>query len=89
MKPVEENKLYGYKWVEEDDEEAESWCRVLVSSIYSPHPGSSGRNKGSKMAMIYFPDYGNTMEVGVDKLLELPGEYYQLPFQVCSYLAMD
>ena len=75
---VQENKLYGLKWVEEDEEEAESWCRVIVSNIYT----SGGGARSSKKALVYFPDYGNTMEVGLEELLVLPANFYQLPFQV-------
>ncbi len=86
VKPVHENELYGYKWVEEDEEE-ESWCRVLVSNLFSsPQHSSSGsraiKRPVKKMASIYFPDYGNTIEVDADELLELPKEFYSLPFQV-------
>jgi len=78
VRSVQENKLYGYKWVEEDDGEPESWCRVIVSSISTARGGAGS----SKKALVYFPDYGNTMEVGLKELLVLPSQFYQLPFQV-------
>ena len=64
---VRQNELYGYLW---EGEEGALWCRVLTSTI------------SGKMASVYFPDYGNTEEVKVTDLVELPREFYKLSFQV-------
>ena len=62
------NELYGYLWEEADG--GNMWCRVLTSRV------------AGKTASVYFPDYGNTEEVLVSDLVELPREFYQLHFQV-------
>ena len=68
MTAVRDNELYGYLWEEADG--GNMWCRVLTSRV------------AGKTASVYFPDYGNTEEVLVSDLVELPREFYQLPFQV-------
>lgn len=65
---VKENELYGYQW--EVGDEGDMWCRVLTSKV------------SGKMVDIYFPDYGNSEQVPVKDLVDLPREFYQLPFQV-------
>ena len=68
VSPVKEDQLYGYLWKEEGDD---LWCRALVGGI-----------SGSE-ANVMFPDYGNSDTVEIDNLKELPGTYYEIPFQVC------
>ena len=71
------NGLYGYRWVsEEEDEEVETWCRALVSELLPASPGHK------ESVVVYFPDFGNSIEVNPEDLMDLPSEYYQLPFQV-------
>ena len=77
VRDVEPNGLYGFLW---EDEEETTWCRVLVSFLPPSNPHPTDKARGT--AMVYFPDYGNTSEVSVDDLLELPARFYQLPFQV-------
>lgn len=60
--------LYGYKW--EVEGESNFWCRALVSYLTGDSAG------------VYFPDYGNSEVVKVKELMDLPREFYQLPFQV-------